>query len=254
MQRDRMSFFEHLEVLRWVLLKSLLAFTLGCAIVGVFLPQIADILAWPLMRMNDSHPGVLKGLVTNTPMGVFVVLIQVCGLGGTALALPFILYFTIGFVAPALTVQERRVLWPGCIASFLLFVAGALFAYFLLLPTSLTVAAKLNGLLGFELIWSASRYYGLVLGMLIGVGLSCEFPLVVLLLISLDIVSTARLRALRRTVLVIALLAAALITPTGDPLTLVLLAAPLYGLYEGSLWLGGRIERRKSRMVSKPCV
>ena len=245
MRTGKMTFFEHLEILRWVLLKCLLAFALGCALVGVFLPQVADLLTWPLMRMTDSHPDSLQGLITKSPMDVFFVLIQVCGLGGIALALPFILYFIVGFVAPALNAQEKRLLAPGCIASFLLFATGALLAYFLILPASLLIAAKLNNVLGFELIWSASSYYGLVIWMIIGVGFCFEFPLILLLLIELRVLSTEQLKAARRTMVVAVLLIAALITPTGDPFTLALLAAPLYGLYEGSLWLGKRIERGK---------
>ena len=239
-----MSFFEHLEVLRWVLLKCLIAFALGCGVMGVFLPQFADILAWPLLRVAGEGSDTLQGLVTKSPMGVFSVLIQICGLGGLALALPFMAYFMVSFVTPALSAKEKRLIIPTCILALALFIVGCLFVYFFLLPASLMVSMKLNQMLGFELIWSAASYYGLVVWMSIGVGLCFEFPLLLFLLVYLRILSVRQLKKSRRFVVVIMLLAAAIITPTGDPFTLAILAVPMYLLYEMAIAVGTRIEKR----------
>lgn len=239
-----MSFIEHLEALRWVFVKCLIVFALGCGVMGIFLPQFADILAWPLLRVAGEGSDTLQGLVTKSPMGVFSVLIQICGLGGLALALPFIAYFIVSFVTPALSIKEKRLLIPTCMLALLLFVIGSLFVYFLLLPASLMVSIKLNHLLGFELIWSASSYYGLVVWMTIGVGLCCEFPLLLFLLVYLKILSVSQLKNARRFVVVLVLLAAAIITPTGDPFTLAILAVPMYLLYEMAIVVGTRIEKR----------
>ncbi len=244
MQKDKMSFFEHLEALRWVLLKCLIVFGLGCGVMGVFLPDFAEILAWPLMRIAGENSDSLQGLVTRSPMGVFSVLIQICSLGGLALALPFMAYFIVSFVVPALSPKEKRLLIPACSLAFLLFLAGGLFAYFFLLPASLMISMKLNHLLGFELIWSAASYYGLVVWMTIGVGLGCEFPLLLFLLLYLGVLSVEKLKAARRMVFVIVLLVSAIITPTGDPFTLAMLAAPMYLLYEISIAVGARFEKR----------
>lgn len=245
MEAKKVGFFDHLEQLRWVLIKCGVAFAIGCAVIGFFLKDVAAILAWPLERVTGEGSDALQGLVTRSPMGVFFVLVQICGLGGLGITLPLMLFWIAGFIAPALTPKEKRRLAPGCFLALCLFLGGALFAYFLLLPTSLMVSAKLNRLLGFELIWSAGSYYGLVVWMTLGVGLICEFPLVLILLVSLGVLSVQQLKQSRRMVLLLGLVIAALATPTGDPLTLLILALPLYGLYELSIHFAGWIERRR---------
>lgn len=230
----------HWDDLRKVCLKSGGVFFLMCALVGVFLPHVAQALLRPLHVALEGKSNLLHGLVTNSPMGVFGVLIEICLLGGMGLSLPFIVYFISQFIAPALTNREQRWLWPCMGSALILFLLGASVSYFWVLPTSLQVAIGLNDLLGFELIWSAPHYYGLVVWMTLGIGLCFEFPLILLMLIALKILALSTLRAYRRHSLVVILVLAAVITPGGDPLSLILLAAPLYLLFECTLWVAGR--------------
>jgi sec-independent protein translocase protein TatC len=247
--QQEMPFLNHLEDLRKALVRSCIALLLGCGIVGAFFPFFADMLSWPLKRAMGDHPDLLQGLVTTSPMGIFSVLLQVCFLGGLALSLPFILYFMGTFITPGLETKERRILIPSCVAIFVLFTMGALFSYFLVLPASLAFSIRLNQLFGFQLIWSAPHYYGLVVWMTVGIGLCFEFPIAILSLIFMRLLSAEKLRSLRRHMVVIILIAAALITPGGDPFTLSVLAIPMYFLYEASILIGAKLEAYRERQA-----
>lgn len=227
-----MSFLEHLEDFRKMLIGCAVALVLGIAVVGIFLSQFSNALIYPLhVAMGDSD-NQLHGLITTGPMGVFSVIFQVCIFGGFFLALPAMLFFAARFLSPALSPQEKRLVIPASLAALVLFVGGALFSYFFLVPVSLKASQFFNDMLGFETIWRADKYYGLLLWMVLGVGASFEFPLVVISLVKLRIITVDQLRAFRRYSIVGFMVIAALITPTGDPFTMTLLAAPMILFYE----------------------
>ncbi len=246
-EAEEMTFLEHLEELRRVLLKSFTALMISCAVVMAGLKYFSGLLHWPLRFALGGKEDLMQGLVTTSPMGVFSVLLQVSFFGGFALALPFMLYFAARFVAPGLTRKELAVLRPGCALAFFLFAAGALFSFFVLVPAALKASIFFNQLLGFELIWMADRYYGMLLWMTLGIGLSFEFPLVIVLLVYLGIIHTTQLRAFRIYSIVLFLVLAAVVTPTTDPFTFLLLALPMSLLYEISLGLSRRMEKRKKK-------
>ncbi|GAB4283223.1 MAG: twin-arginine translocase subunit TatC [Opitutales bacterium] len=246
-----MPFLDHVEELRRVALRCAGFLLCGIVIVGAFFPFFADVLSWPLKQAMGGHPELMQGLVTTSPMGVFSVLLQVCFLGGLSISLPFMLYAMGRFVMPGLKRQERLVLIPLSAGIFSLFLIGALFSYFLILPASLAFSISLNQLFGFELIWSAPHYYGLVVWMTLGIGLCFEFPLIIIALIYMRVLSVEKLRAIRRHMVVVILITAALITPGGDPFTLSLLALPMYLLYEAAILIGQRIEAKHLRELDQ---
>jgi sec-independent protein translocase protein TatC len=200
----------------------------------------------PLRWACQHQPALLQGLVTTSPMGVFSVLVQICLLGGLALSMPYIVYQWMAFIAPALTRNEKRRLLPLGLAAIGLFVAGCIFSYAYVLPASLMFAMELNRTFGFELIWSAPHYYGLVVWMTLGIGLCFEFPLVILGLIYTGLVSVGTFKKIRRHMLVAILVVGAAIIPGGDPLSLILLAVPMYASYELMLFIGIKLEKRRS--------
>lgn len=241
----------HLEDLRKVLVQCLSVFLFGCIGVGCFFPLFARFLNYPLNKAFSKETNLLQGLVTTSPMDIFSVLMQVCGLGGLGIALPFILIFVAKFITPGLNKKEKSLLIPGSIAILFLFVVGASFSYFFILPATLGAAISLNKLFGFELIWSAPTYYGLVVWMTLGVGLCFEFPLILVACLFLGILSTKKLRAWRRYVIVLVLVISAAITPTGDPFSLAILALPLYCLYEISILLGKYVTPKVGKTALK---
>ncbi len=239
-EKGEMSFLEHLEDLRGTLIRCIVTLIVSCMLVMGFLKYFAGLLNWPLRMALGQHAE--EGLITTSPMAVFSVILQVSFLGGFALALPFILYFITSFVAPGLTEKELKVLKPGCILAFSLFLIGALFSFFALVPASLKASIFFNHLFGFEVLWTADRYYGLLMWMVLGIGISFEFPLIVILLVYIGILNVEKLRSFRPYSIIAFLGLAAVITPTTDPFTFLLLAVPMSFLYEMALLVSKRVE------------
>ena len=173
---------------------------------------------------------------------------KICFLGGLGLSLPFILYFVGGFVTPGLTIKEKKIFFPGCLAATALFLAGSGMTYFFILPMSLAFTIEFSfNVLGLDVYRpEAGNYYSTVIWMTFAVGLAFQFPLVLILLIRVGIITAEKLRKSRRFVLVILMVSAALITPGGDPVSLCILTIPLYILFELSILVGSLIERRNS--------
>lgn len=244
---DAMSFLEHLEDLRGVLLRSAIVFAVSSALIMSFLPVVADLLHWPLnFALGQDRSAVMgEGLITTSPMAVFAVILQVAFLGAFCLTLPFFLYFLARFIAPGLNPKELRVLRPGCIAAFGLFLLGASFSFWVLVPAALKASLYFNNLFEYQILWSADRYYGLLLWMTLGIGLTFEFPLMVVLLVYTGILTTEKLRIFRPYSVIVFLSVAAVITPTTDPVTFLLLAIPMSLLYEVAILVSARVEKNR---------
>lgn len=240
-----MGFWDHLEELRGTIIKSVIAFVVCAALVGYFMREFSNVLRWPLLQAQKIHPTLPIDLGTMKIMEVFTMLIQMCVLGGLMLASPLILFFIGQFVAPALTEREMKAVKPMCFSALMLFLAGASFGFFLLMPKTIDVAVELNQMFNLELRWTAGDYYSTLSWLVLGVGAAFEFPLVIVLLVWLGILSTAFLRKYRRHAIVVIFVIAAIITPTPDPITQTLFAAPLYGLYEIAILVSMRIEKKR---------
>ena len=242
-----MGFLDHLEELRWTLVKCAITVAVFATLAGVFLPQVRGVLEWPWARALADYPAQPLQLRTDTPMEVYGVMVQICVVPALVAAAPFALFFLGQFVVPALSPKERRVVVPGVVVAVLLFLAGASFSFLLLVPASIRVAIEANQWMGYAMIWTVGSYYSLMTWLVVGMGAVFEFPLVVVALAYLGIVSTAAFRRSRRLVIVGCFVASAIITPTQDPITMTLVAAPLWALFEASLLVGAFIERRKAR-------
>ena len=173
---------------------------------------------------------------------------KICFLGGLGLSLPFILYHIGGFVTPGLTLKEKKIFFPGCLAATFLFLVGSGMTYFFILPLSLAFTIEFSfNVLGLDVYRpEAGNYYSTVIWMTFAVGLAFQFPLVLLLLVRIGVLSVGTLRKSRRFVLVILMISAALITPGGDPVSLCILTIPLYFLFELSILIGALIEKKIS--------
>lgn len=300
---NKMHFLEHLEEMRWVILKAVIAFILGCVVVAVFLDSSVRLLQRPLIsavqdfgnlsidlqvcglpqyqaelekqgvQLTDlihakeedlinwgitdpqhrlrllihfaggKDRNLLQVIRSYSP--IFIAM-KICFLGGLGLSLPFILYFVGGFVSPGLTSKEKKIFFPGCLAATLLFLAGSGMTYFFILPLSLAFTIEFSfNILGLDVYRpEAGNYYSTVIWMTFAVGLAFQFPLVLLLLIRIGVLSVSKLRKSRRFVLVILMISAALITPGGDPVSLCILTIPLYFLFELSILTGSLIEKK----------
>jgi sec-independent protein translocase protein TatC len=240
-----MGFFEHLEDLRWTIIKCVIAFTIFASAIGFYLKEFNDLVMWPLHHIQAQNPGFALDLGTTTIMESFTVTVQLCCIGGLVCALPFCLFFIAQFVAPALSEKEMKMVLPGCITAFVLFLIGASFSFFLLVPTTIGVSLDLNHMFGFTTRWTPGSYYSLLMWLVLGVGGAFEFPLVIVVLVMIGLLKVATLKKYRRHAIVAILIIAAVITPTPDPFTQLMFATPLYILYEIAILFCSRLEKKR---------
>jgi sec-independent protein translocase protein TatC len=203
------------------LTRAVLALLAGTLVSTVFAKQTLAFLVAPL---GDRPP---QAYAPTAPMVMFF---KVSLVGGAALAMPAIVYQVLRFVVPGLTKRERRYLWivvPGATISFL---AGAAFAYFVMLRSAIPF---LQGFLAdiIEPNWTIEKYVSLITALVFWTGVSFETPLLMAFLARLGIVTPKMLIRFWRFALVIIAVLAAAITPTVDPLNMLLVMAPLVGLY-----------------------
>lgn len=245
-QREKpMGFFDHLEDLRWTLIKCAVAFVVFAASVGFYLKAFNDAVQWPLHHVQAKHPTFVLDLGTTSIMESFSVVMQLCCVGGLVLAAPFCLYFVGQFVAPALTEKELKLVLPGCLTALLLFLLGAAFSFFFLVPSTINVSVQLNELFGFATRWTPASYYGLLVWLVLGVGAAFEFPLLIVIMVYMGLLQVATLRKYRRHAVVVIFIIAAVVTPTPDPFTQLIFATPLYVLFELAIIASSRVERRR---------
>lgn len=222
-----MSFVGHLAELRNRILISLASWV-TCAIGTWFLtPTLIEWLRRPLGN---------RKLIFTHPTEAFMVYLKVAVLGGLFIALPFIGYQIAAFVAPGLEPHEKKWLKRLVPASFLLFLGGAAFAYFAVLPFALHFFLSFeNG--GLESMWRIEEYVGFNTMMLIVCGLVFQTPIVILVLAMLGIVNAKMLAAGRRWAIVVIFIIAGIVTPTPDAFTQCVVAVPMIVLYELSIWI-----------------
>ncbi|XP_068638718.1 sec-independent protein translocase protein TATC, chloroplastic-like [Aristolochia californica] len=224
-----MSIFDHLEELRERIFFSVLA--VGAAILGCFAfsKQLVVLLEAPV-----SSQGVR--FLQLSPGEFFFTTLKVSGYTGLLLGSPVILYEIIAFVLPGLTRDERKFLGPIVLGSSVLFYTGIFFSYAVLTPAALSFFVNYaEGAV--ESLWSIDRYFEFVLVLMFSTGLSFQVPVIQLLLGQVGLVSGDQMLSIWRYVVVGAVVAAAILTPSTDPLTQLLLAGPLLGLYLGGAWM-----------------
>lgn len=247
-----MGFLEHLEELRWTLVKCAVVLAVAATAVGYFLKEFNAVLLWPLRHVQAERAGLTLELSTRSVMESFGIIIQLCGWGGLALAAPFMLYFIGQFVAPALNEKERRLILPSGFSAFVLFILGSAFGFLLLVPSTLRVSLEINDLLGFSTTWTPDSYYSLLTWLVLGVGLAFEFPLLIVIAIYFGLLRVETLRKFRRHSIVAIFIIAAIVTPTPDPFTQTMFAVPLYVLFELAVLVGARVQaRRDARLAAE---
>lgn len=237
-----MTLVGHLGELRTRLIRSVIAIVVGAIIVYIFNRQIFEFLADPYCNLQEAEGGECQFLI-RSPTENFSVVLSLSGYGGLLLALPVILYQLGRFVLPGLYPNERKVLLPFFAASVILLAAGMTGGY-LLMPKTLDVLQSF-GPESFTELFSPSDYISFFIKMLLAVGIAAELPLVLIFLQLVGVVSTDVLRKNRRIAIVAVVILSAIVTPTGDPFTLGVLAVPMYLFYEVSLIIGGRMTKNR---------
>jgi sec-independent protein translocase protein TatC len=304
------SFLEHLEDLRWMLLKSLAALLVAMMVCLIGGNVLVKFLTWPLVEAehfrfnrdrsipllvgtnklasippqelggifgtnppgslhlvlasvgtnlvltamadtNAYHPAdrgiaILKGY---SPLSAIMVALKLALYGGLVIGAPFIIFFVGQFVLPALKLHEKKLLYQIVSFGSVLFFMGVAFCYFIMTAVALSAAVQFSEWLGFGADeWRAEDYISFMCKFMLGTGLAFELPVVILTIVKIGLLDYVQLRKFRSYWIVISLIIAAFVTPSGDPFTMLLMAVPLWVLYEISTfiaWYWHRSDRKR---------
>jgi sec-independent protein translocase protein TatC len=227
-----MTLVEHLGELRRRIFIGILAITLGTVVGFILTPDAIRLLSAPIHQP----------LYFTAPGGAFFVELKVALMIGIVLGSPVVLYELWAFVSPGLTERERRLARPWIPLAILFTVLGVGVAYLILpLTTGFLLSFQIPGVV--EPLITADAYFGFVTTMFLAFGVVMQFPIVIVLLAKVGIVSVERLRRSRRYVLLGIFIFAVVITPGGDPFSPTIMALVMYPLYEFTIWMVGRSNR-----------
>jgi len=264
-----MSFFDHLEVLRWHLIRSAVAILIFFGIAVYFYDDIFDkIIMGPskptfLTYRLICHigqwlhrPGMcidkINVQLINTEMaGQFLLQINSSLLIGITLAVPYFLWELWRFIRPALHENERKAASGFVFYASLLFLLGISFGYFVICPLSIRFLAGYNVSNSIQNLFSIDSYLSSVATLTLATGGVFELPILIYILANLGILTAKFMRSTRRYAIVIILIIAAVVTPTPDMLTMTVVSIPLFVLYEIGIVVAAMVEKRKLKRASE---
>jgi sec-independent protein translocase protein TatC len=240
MRKDmELTLFDHLKDLRKSLVGAAIALTVGTVISTIFANQGLAFLTTGLL--GDNRPQTIS------PTEGFIVFFRVALLGGVTLSMPVIVFEIIRFILPGLLPNERRYLYLLLPGIFVCFAGGVAFAAFLMLP------AAINFMQGFlatiiDNRWTLNNYVGFVTRVLFWMGVVFQTPLIIFFLAKMGVVSARQLGRFRKYAILVIAVVAALVTPTPDPVNMMIVMVPLYLLYETGIILArvATLGRRKA--------
>lgn len=239
----RMSLVEHLTELRSRLIRSVLAVAVGAVVCWILYEPIIDLLRQPYCDIHPDCP-----LVVFDPLESFSLRMTVAVYGGVALAMPVLLWQLWRFIAPGLYPHERKYASLFTFLGVVLFATGVALAYYSL-PRALEFLIQIGGE-ELTTFYGAERYLRFVIKMMLAFGVGFEFPLILVFMQMMGLVHYSTLARQRRYALVGIVILVAVLTPSGDPFTLMLLSVPMYFFYEAAIlygWLRARRHRRREQ-------
>jgi len=238
----RATFFEHLQELRKRLVRALLGIAIGMALVGYWAD---DLYRWLMRPVIRSLPESQQHLNYTSYLEPFMVYLKVALYGGVFVAAPWVLWQLWLFVAPGLYKREKKVVIPFLAFGTALFYAGAAFCYFLVMPYAFPA---LNAIAGADMvpILTMKEQLTLSLAMMLGFGVIFEVPVIIGFLSMVGLVSADFLARYRRVAIIANVALAAIITPTGDPFNLALMAVPMIVFYEIGVLLARVLGKKKA--------
>jgi sec-independent protein translocase protein TatC len=236
-------FLEHLEDLRWTIVKMAITLLAAMVLCFFFRSSLVHVMQRPLNAVDPSI-GALRALAITDS---FTISFRLAFYAGIVVSFPFLLYFLAEFVLPALTAMEKRLLFPAILVSSGLFLGGVLVAYYWLLPKTILFFFKDTQGLGWVPAWTVQEYYAFVTRFTIAFGLAFELPVAVLALVRLGFVTYEFMARTRPYAVVLMFIFAAIISPTPDVLTMIAMALPMCLLYESCIWITWFVKRREKR-------
>jgi sec-independent protein translocase protein TatC len=242
---SRMSLIEHLTELRDRLIKIAVAVVLGMVIAFFLYNRLFDFLLHPYRDVAQENSLSLSqgALLATDPLEGFGVRMKLAAYGGIFIAMPVILWQLWRFITPGLYSHEKRYAIPFMISALTLFLLGAGIAYYTL-PQALNFLQQIGGD-NIVTAYSPSKYFKLITYMMLAFGVGFEFPIVLVFAQMMGILTPDTLRRVRRYAIVGICVLVAVITPSGDPISMVALSGPMVLFYEISILIGRVLQRRK---------
>lgn len=232
-----MSLFDHLEELRWRILKSLASIIIMSILTFNFANYLVEILIKPATQINSD-----LNLQVLTIQGMFLLKWNLSIICGIILSLPVITVQVWKFLSPGLYNKEKKILVPLILTAFICFILGGIFSYKVILPFSLDFFASMITA-DIQNNFSINYYFSFVLTLMIGAGLIFELPVASFLFSSIGIINPEFLRTYRREAIAVTIILSAIITPP-DPISLIIMSIPILVLYEISIavsWFANKL-------------
>lgn len=236
-----MTFIEHLEELRWRIIKSVIGVLIGGVVAGIFINFIVEnVLLLPATR--TIPPLKLQNI---KPFGQFTLYMEIILIGGVILSIPNLIYQLWKFIEPGLKLNERKYVKSIVVFSSFCFLAGIVFAYFVILPTALEFLSSFGTSIINNNI-AVDEYFSFIISTMLAAGVVFELPMVSFFLSKLGILKPEFMRKYRKHAVVLILIIAALLTPSPDITSQLLLGIPLVILYEISILICKYSQKKES--------
>jgi sec-independent protein translocase protein TatC len=240
---DRMTLTEHLAELRSRIIRSLLAVVLGVIVLLALYDQVLNFLRGPYNQLCTDNKQVQCDLIFIGPLEGLTTRLQICTYGGIILALPVILWQVWRFIVPALHKNEKQYAIPFIFSAIFLFLLGAVIAYYTLTP-ALDFLISWAGS-GVKAQFTVSKYVSLVGLMMAVFGVAFEFPVLLVFLQLVGVLTPQTLMKGWRYAIMIIFVIAGVITPSGDPYSMLALAIPMSIFYLISIVIGLFFQKRR---------
>jgi len=239
----RMSLMEHLTELRDRIIKVVIAVGLGMLVAFLLYDPIFDLLIEPYQKSCNQSISDCR-LLANDPLEGFGIRMKLALYGGLFLAMPVILWQLWRFITPGLYSHEKKYAIPFMVSALTLFLLGAGIAYYTL-PQALSFLQDIGGD-NIANAYSPTKYFTLITYMMLAFGVGFEFPIVLVFAQMIGVLTPGTLRKVRRYAIVGICVLVAVITPSGDPFSMLALSLPMIVFYEVSIVIGRVIERRRT--------
>jgi sec-independent protein translocase protein TatC len=250
-ERETKPFLEHLDDLRRMLVACIITLVIT---MSISFPLAPTFLRWLKAPLTKTVKDPDKFLLTLAVTDAFTLALQLAFWCGLILGAPLLIYYITKFVFPGLTRKERQVVRQSLGFAAFLFFGGVALAYFVALPIGTKVMYGMNAWMGTVPQWTIRSYISFATFTLLGFGLVFEFPVVLVILGRIGLISSAMLRRSRKVVVIISLVVAMIISPSPDVFSMLLMALPLYVLFEISIWLIWLGERGKHETPDAPAA
>ncbi|MCX6856055.1 MAG: twin-arginine translocase subunit TatC [Verrucomicrobia bacterium] len=230
---EEKPFLDHLEDLRTMLMRMAMTLLVSAFVAFGFYGKLFNILLYPLVLAGFA-PDIDAGrklLINLDIAGPFMMAVNVSLIAAVIASFPLLLIFLLQFILPGLKSTEKKLLFPAIAIGTGLFLGGCSFAYWQVLPRALIFFSEFAASVGATQTWSLDNYITFTTRFILVFGIAFELPVIVMALVKLDILNFRIMKSTWRYALIAIMIFAAIITPTPDILTLLLMSGPLYVLY-----------------------